>query len=351
MLKQGESLFRDDMYPLDFSYIPKPLKFRENEQKLIAACMKPLFNDVNGRNCFVFGKPGIGKTVAVRHLLNEIEEKYDEVLPLYINCWQKNTTYKIIVDLCEQLGYKFTQNKKTEELMKIVSGIINKKTAVFAFDEIDKAEELDFIYTLLEQIYKKSIVIITNYKDWLLNLDSRIKSRLLPELVEFRPYNPEEIKGILEQRMKYAFVPGCWDDEALSVAVAKTCELEDVRTGLHLLKESGLSAEAQSSKKITIEHVKKAIEKLDMLSIKKSDDLEDEARFVLNIVKNNSGQRIGELFKGYQDEGGRSSYKTFQRKIAKLSDNGFVSTKKISGGTEGSTTIVNYLRTKKLTEF
>ena len=232
-----------------------------------------------------------------------------------------------------------------------MTGILNKKTAAFAFDEIDKTEDLDFLYTILEQVYKKSIILITNFKEWMINLDNRIKSRLLPDLVEFKPYNADETKGILEQRMTYAFVPGCWDDAALNLAVSKTCELEDIRTGLHLLKESGLAAEAQSSRKITIEHVKKAIEKLDMLSIKNSEELEDESRFVLKIVKNNSGQRIGELFKKYQEEGGSASYKTFQRKIQKLADNGFVSAKKISGGTEGSTTIVNYLRTKKLTEF
>ena len=103
MLKDGESLFRDEM-PLDFSYIPKPLKYRENEQHTIASCMKPLFENSNGRNAFVFGRAGIGKTVAVKHLLNEIEENHDEVIPLYVNCWQKNTTYKIMVDMCEQLG-------------------------------------------------------------------------------------------------------------------------------------------------------------------------------------------------------------------------------------------------------
>ena len=67
--------------------------------------------------------------------------------------------------------------------------------------------------------------------------------------------------------------------------------------------------------------------------------------------KENSGQKIGELYKRFQEAGGESSYKTFQRKIQKLGDGKFVTAKKVTGGTEGSTTIVNYLRTKKLTEF
>ncbi len=45
-------------------------------------------------------------------------------------------------------------------------------------------------------------------------------------------------------------------------------------------------------------------------------------------------------------------YKTFQRKIASLEKQGFISTEKITGGKEGKTTIINIRDiTKKLTEF
>ena len=39
MLKDGESLFRDEI-PLDFSFIPKPLKYRENEQRIIQKALR-----------------------------------------------------------------------------------------------------------------------------------------------------------------------------------------------------------------------------------------------------------------------------------------------------------------------
>jgi archaeal cell division control protein 6 len=350
MLKDSESLFKNDV-ALDFSFQPKLLKYREKEQKYIASCIRPLFNNMNGRNIFVYGRPGIGKTIAVQKLLEEIEEQYDEVIPIYINCWQKNTSYKVAIDICEAVGYKFTQNKKTEELFKILENIINRRCAVFVFDEIDKAEEIDFIYTLLEKIYRKSIVMITNSKDWLLELEDRIKSRLASDTMEFKPYNAEETRGILEQRKELAFVPGVWEKDAFDRAVAKTIELQDIRSGLHILKEAGLTAEHGSSRKITAEHVETAVKKLDTMAIKSSADLEDDTKQMLDIVKDGSGKKIGDLFRDYQAKGGESSYKTFQRKIAKLEENGFVSLKKISGGPEGSTTIVNYLKTAKLTDF
>jgi len=354
MLGSGESLFKNDI-ALDFSYQPKLLKYRENEQRLMAGCMKPLLQNRNGKNLFIWGKPGIGKTVAVKHVLNSLEEEdlgdYDEVYSIYVNCWQKNTTFKIIMDICEQLDYKFTQNKKTEDLMKIVENILNRKSAVIAFDEIDKVEDMDFLYTILEKIYRKCVILITNHKDFVLGIEDRIKSRLAPDMLEFSSYNQDETRGILEHRKELAFVPGCWENAAFETVIKKTFEEEDIRSGLHLMKESGLNAEADSSRKIELKHVEKALKKIDEISVKDTGELDEECRFVLKIVKENSGKKIGELFKKFEGEGGKSSYKTFQRKVQKLADGKFVTTKKVTGGTEGSTTIVNYLRTKKLTDF
>ncbi|MBW2972748.1 AAA family ATPase [Candidatus Woesearchaeota archaeon] len=350
MLRGDESLFRNEM-ALDFEFLPKLLPYRENEQRHFATCIAPLLQSRNGRNLFVYGAPGIGKTAAMKFVFRDLEEETDDVVPIYVNCWQKNTTFKVLVEICDQLGYKLTHNKRTEELFEVVKNIVNKKSAVFAFDEIDKVEDYDFLYTILEEIFKKSVFLITNHKDWLVELDQRVKSRLLPEVLEFRKYNIAEMKGILKQRIDYAFAPGVWDDAAVDAVAAKTFELEDIRSGLYLLRESGLAAEAKSSKKVTIDHVKEAVAKMDEFSIKPKSDLDDDMQKMLDIVKENSGSKIGDLFKLYQQQGGQSVYKTFQRKIRKLADGKFISIQLIKGGAEGTTSIIKYQSTKKLTEF
>ena len=350
MLGSGESLIKNEI-ALDYSFIPKLIPYREPQQRYIAACIKPLFQNRNGKNLLIYGTPGVGKTVAVRHLFNEIEEESDEVIPLYINCWQKNTTYKIAVEICELINYKFVQNKKTEELFSIIQGILNKKSVVFAFDEVDKVEDFDFLYSLLENIFRKTILLITNYKTWQEDLDDRIKSRLQAELLEFKPYNYEETKGILKQRMEYAFHQNTFSPDAFELIAKKTSELRDIRTGLYLMRESALTAENASSRKITLEHTKKAIEKFDQFSIKRSMDLTEDEQFILGLIKSSSGMKIGELFRIYQEKGGEAVYKTFQRKIKKLYENNFINIERKSGGKEGNTTILNYGTMKKLTEF
>ena len=343
VLGSGESLFKNSV-ALDFDYQPKLIQYREREQRIMASCIKPLFQDRNGRNLFIYGLPGIGKTVACKHVIQEIEEETDEIYVLYVNCWQKNTTFKILMELCDLLGYKFTQNKKTEELFDVVKNILNKKSAVFVFDEVDKLSEIDFLYSILEDIYKKSIIIITNEKNWVISLDERIKSRLMAEMLEFRTYNDVETKGILKLRAEYAFIEDCWDARAFDLVCKKTFELKDIRSGLYLLREAGNIAEEKSSRKISLQHVEDAIKKLDEFKIKNKEDLDDAVQDILQIIKENSGKRIGEIYTIYNEKKGKIPYKTFQRKIRKLELGKFVIAEKIHGGKEGQTTILRYFK-------
>src|SRR3989338_3363094 len=243
--------------------------------KAIASAIKPLFLGRSGRNVFIYGPPGVGKTVAVKHLLNEMEEETEEIIPFYVNCWQKNTSFKILAEMCDVIGYKFVQNKKTEELFAVVKQHLNssERAAVFVLDEIDKIEEMDFIYTLLEEIYRKCVVLITNYKEYLAEIDQRIKSRLTAEVLEFSQYNLTETRGILEQRTGYAFVAGVWDSDAFEKIVQKTHAMSDIRMGLYIMKESALVAEERASRKITLPDVETAVRKLDDFSVKKQNEL------------------------------------------------------------------------------
>lgn len=349
VLKGNESLIRNED-ALDYEFLPKILPYREKEQQYLATCIKPLFQNRSGRNLLLHGAPGIGKTAATKAVLRDLEEETDDIHTIYINCWQKNTTYKVLLEICDQVGYKFTQNKKTTELFDVAQRIINKTAAVFVFDEIDKAEDFDFLYFVLEDIYHKSIFLLTNYKNWLIELDERIKSRLTPELVEFKQYNEAETRSIMKERTSYAFPPGVWEESAFELVAKKTAQLKDIRSGLFLMREAALQAEEKAGKKITEEHVRAAVTKLDDFTIKNSAELMADEQLILNVVKAHTGSKIGDLYKYYQKKDGAGSYKTFQRKIKKLEEGKFIDVEKTMGGTEGNTTIVHQAN-KKLTEF
>lgn len=349
MLKGGETLFRDSVV-LDYDFQPKMVKFRENEQMRFALAIRPLLQDNNGKNLFVYGPPGVGKTTACKHVLRELQEETDDIHAVYINCWKENTTFKIYIKICEDLGYKFIQSKKTSELFGMIKQHFNKKPIVFVFDEIDKLEETDFLYSILEDIYRKSIILLTNYRDSYSELDERIRSRFSPEFLSFRSYNEAEIAGILKERREYAFIPGCWDEEAFKEIIEKCTELQDVRIGLYLMREAGNLAEERSSRKINLQHVAEAMKKVEEFHIKPKEGLDEELQSILILIREHSGQKIGEIFSAYAEKGGDLSYKSFQRRILKLQEGRFISTEKISGK-EGNSTLVNISADKKLSEF
>lgn len=324
ILSAEESLFANEM-ALDFDYLPKEVPHREGQQHYLADCIKLLLAGRMGKNILITGDPGIGKTATIQWVLREMEEKgLDEsAKPIYINCWKKDTTHKIVLELCNQLGYKWVQNRNTDELFREIANILNKKSAVIVLDEVDKLEDEQIIYELLEDIYRKCIFLITNYREWLTELDARVRSRLTPETVDFKKYTLSETSDILRRRAKSAFVPGVWEDEALDIVSQKAHELGDMRYGLFLLRESGNIAEKKASRKIKKEHAEQAIHKLSEFSLKKDSDFDDEEKVILKIIKENPGKtstEIHEIFKHYSNK----AYRTFHRKLKSLEEAGVV---------------------------
>jgi len=349
MLRSDESLIRDDV-PLSYDFQPKVLRFREPEQRQFATAIKPLLQERNGRNLFVYGPPGVGKTVACRHVLRELEETIDNVITIYINCWKNNTAYKMVVDLCQQIGITFITNQKTSELFSRAVQILNKKSVVFVFDEIDKLEDFDLLYMVLEEVYRKAIFLITNYKEKVQQLDERIMSRLTPELIEFKSYNKEEIHGILAERMKYAFSPNVWDEHAFSAIVEKTHALADLRKGLFLMREAANLAEEKAQRNITLSEVKTAMAKLDE-SANVPVELDEDFKIILKLVQKTPGLKMGDLFQQFLSTGGEMSYRSFTRRIEKLSELKHIALQKATRGNEGNTTLVNPYAEKKLTDY
>src|SRR3989344_2118522 len=334
ILKSDESIFLNPQF-LDYDYQPKLIPFRESQQQYIATCIKPLLQRRNGRNLIIYGKPGIGKTVCIKNVLNELENDFsNEMYCIYINAWKKDSSFKIITEICHQVNYKFTHNKNFDELIKEASKIINEKSIVIIIDEADKLQDHDIIYSLLDDFHRKCLILITNESNFIIKIDARIKSRLSSDTLEFKPYNQQQTESILKQRAEYAFVKNTLSEEAFNLISKKTFELGDIRAGLFLLKQSGENAENKSSKLILLQYAEEAIKSFNI------NELENEDTSLLELIKEHSGKAKPEIFKIYEEKEGKS-YRTFQRKINDLEKNNKILSKEGLGDL-GKTTFLEF---------
>lgn len=321
MLKEGESLLREELV-LDFDYLPDLLPYRESQQQHIADCIKPLAQGSKGRHLLISGAPGIGKTSCVKFVFKELEEATDDVKPVFINCWRKQTTNSVLTDLARQLGAVGPQFKSNEELWEqIFKGLARFKGLAVALDEIDKAREYDFLYQIAENVKRLTLLMITNERDFLASMDRRIRSRLAVEELEFRPYKRSEVEGILEERKKLAFAPGCWSPEAFELVAEKCYSKGDVRVGLVLMREAARAAEREASKRITVEHVMKC--KASMVEAQ-AEALDEREKSVLEVIKDNKGIETGKLLERVKKEGLEIPDSTLRRIIAKLDKGGYI---------------------------
>jgi cell division control protein 6 len=261
-LMSDETIF-SNIDSLEQNFIPKILPHRENEQKQLTEIILPVSRGISGKNALVLGNTGIGKTHATKRVIEDFTEKFSQTSVSFVNCWSFQDSREIISRVCSNLGFSLTQNLSTNQLIeKIIQLQENKKGLILVFDEIDKAKDFQFLYTFLEEIESKSIILISNNVEWFAFLDQRIRSRLQPQTILFKDYDLSETRDILNERRKIAFFENTWEKNAFELIVKKTFNLGDIRIGLKLLKEAGLTAEKEASRIVTEKHAIKAIKSL-----------------------------------------------------------------------------------------
>ncbi|MCW1296193.1 MAG: AAA family ATPase [Candidatus Parvarchaeota archaeon] len=338
VLGSEESIFKNEEV-LNFDYLPNRLPGREKEINEIVYAIKPLFQQRSAINLFIFGNPGIGKTACVKYVFDKLEEESDDIIPIYINCWENTTNHSIMSKISEHLAIPFPKKGVAlEVVIREMHERLKKIGAyVFAFDEVDKVETPDFLYTLFENFHRNAcFILITNHRDFVLKIDPRIKSRLQLNNLEFKQYKMDEIEEILRQRIKLAFVPGAVPEEVIKLCVEKTYENGDIRTGLFILLKAGKMAESSASKKISIEHIKKVIETLpDFSKELMIEQLGNEERKILEIIKENPGKLSGEIFQLYKQKGGKTTDRSLRNYLLKLEKLGFIRMEETGEGFKG----------------
>ena len=288
-------------------YLPELLPHRENQIKQLANNMLPASKGRKPQNTFIFGPPGIGKTASVKFVFREFEE-YAEVRTIYINCWDYRTAIAILSKIVIEFG-SFAQRRgvSRDEALERTVEVLNKKKigVVICLDEVDQLilNDEQALYDLLriDQYVKIpfGIVFVSNDPHVFSKVDSRIKSSLAIENIEFKPYSFEEMKNILKERAELAV-------HVIEEGVVALCANHaiqnggDVRIGLECLIKSARLAENENSDKIKVSHIQKILNVVKPVKpqiLKKRLNFDEEA--ILKIVEEKRRIFSGELYQEY----------------------------------------------------
>lgn len=278
----NNAIFKDKSL-LQSNYFPEDILHRKDQIKQVASILAPVLRNERASNLFLYGKTGTGKTISIKyvqdHLKKRIEDSNGFDLKIeYLNCKLKkvaDTEYRILAELVKKMGGNVPETGlPTQAVYSKFLDIVDSSNQliVLILDEIDQTVKKisnDFLYNLTRvnsELSKSQICIvgISNDLTFLEQIDPRVKSSLSEEEIVFPPYTALQLKDILNKRVENAF-----KEDVLEEGVVPKCaafaarEHGDARRALDLLRVSGELAERDGSKKITLDYVDKANDKIE----------------------------------------------------------------------------------------
>jgi len=338
-LSSSSGLFQDESV-LRPEFMPDELPCREREMRELAAYLQPAARGQPPSSVLMAGPPGVGKTTMAKLVLKQLQEVSHKVLPLYINCWETSTRHGILNELVIAMGDMMPRrgiaSDEVVARLKEIGRREQKALPILVLDEMDRllaGHEGQILYDLTRAQEAPglpcSVIGITNDEQIALKLDARVRSTLTNHSIHFAPYTPADLKTILGERAKRAFVPRALESEVIPLCSAAGAKAGgDCRVALHLLLSAGRHAEREGAKQVTVANVKavqsSAVAVASTPAERKSDDLDEMDALIMALIKKSgsSGLSSGDLYSSFKSN--ESEQRTIRNRLARLEQGGLI---------------------------
>jgi len=251
--------------PLREHYEPDTLHSRDEELDDLAQPLQPVVNGDAPRNIIVHGNEGTGKSVAVRTILDELQDDVDtipdvEVTVVTVQCRHLSSTYQLAIRILNTLRNRREETPVSEtghSTSTIYSELFDEFDAIGGviilvldeFDEIESGRD-EFLRNIPRALSERTvteskpgITITSNSYQIVDSLAPETRDSLNAELVSFDPYSADELTEILRTRARAAFNEGVVAERVISHCAAIAAKQSgSARLACQLLYKPGLLA-------------------------------------------------------------------------------------------------------------
>ncbi|MBI4813210.1 MAG: ORC1-type DNA replication protein [Methanobacterium sp.] len=266
ILMGEETLFKN-IAAFNPDYVPENYLHRESQMEALALCLRPALKGGKPVNSVVMGSPATGKTTAIHKIFEMVEGRSEKLVCAYVNCQLYNTRFNIFSQIYQHIfghippetGVPFS--RIYGEIMKRLAN--EGKALVVALDDINhlfyskNANQILYDILRAHEVFpgvRTGVFAIISDIEFRYMLDKNVGSIFIPQEIVFDPYTFQEIRDILNDRVKVGFYPSVLSDELLDEITEATLSTGDLRVGIDLLRTSGNFAEADASRTIQKEH-------------------------------------------------------------------------------------------------
>ena len=251
---EDEDVLRDE-------HVPDQLIERDEELRQFQAALKPVINGARPRNIFLYGQAGVGKSLASKMVLDQLEHDVDESVPdvdveiVWLTCKSMNTSYQVAARLVNEFrpadDQKPTKGLPPAEVYQNLWTELNNTGATHTLIVLDEVDSIGSDDDILYEVprcndngsvteTKVGVIGISNDFTFRDNLSGRVKDSLCDKEIHFPPYDATELQNILDQRAEKAYTdPNVVESDVIPLCAALAGqESGSARQALKLLFEA-----------------------------------------------------------------------------------------------------------------
>ena len=356
-----QTLFRNiDAFEID--YVPEFFNYRESQLDDLAYQVRPALEGGRALSAVCRGLPGTGKTTSVLRIFAELEQTTKKILPVYVNCQNDRTKYMVYSRIYAAIfGHAPARTGVSiKSVMDAIGGALQQQERSLNVC-LDDANLLHYNNTLgdvinsllrLHQDYPGArAAVFATVSDMDLDLVTELNrwviSPFRPSDIYFPPYDADEIRGILRDRIRIGLYPGVISGPMLDCIVEQTMESGDVRVGLDLVKRAVLNAECAARTEVVEEDITAAYEQSKHVHLActiraLSADERRLLRRIAELSQEQSGPLVSGAIYGRVEETPKVGYTIFSRQLRKLDSLRLVDLIRVQAGGRTSEVALRY---------